>query len=233
MKTMKRFFTRNMIVALFAVILVLLLLSKTGVFGGKDSRTKVACVGDSLTYGSGVLKTRDTDCYPVRLQSRLGTSHEVLNFGLRNACASKTGDLPYVSSEEYKASLESNPDMVLLMLGTNDAKVHNWDPEAYETGLKELVQTYQGLDTKPTVYILRSPYCFAKEGGAIAEYDIRPDVVTNELGPIVDRVAADTGANVIDMYSYTCGEEDMYTDGIHFNKDGYDYLASKIYHEIR
>jgi len=209
MEIIKGFLQRKMVILLAAVVLVFFVLFNSGFFGGKDERVRISCVGDSLTYGSGVLKTRDTDAYPAQLQIKMGTDHLVSNFGLRNATASASGDLPYVESEEYQQSLKSKPDIVVLMLGTNDTKTYNWNASDYEAGLKELVESYQQLDTKPTVYLMRSPYCYSLDGSDVAEYDIQPAVVSDELGGIVDKVAAETGVEVIDLYQLTEGQDEL------------------------
>ena len=222
-----------MVILLAAVVLVFFVLFNSGFFGGKDERIRISCVGDSLTYGSGVLKTRDTDAYPAQLQIKMGTDHLVSNFGLRNATASASGDLPYVESEEYQQSLKSKPDIVVLMLGTNDTKTYNWNASDYEAGLKELVESYQQLDTKPTVYLMRSPYCYSLDGSDVAEYDIQPAVVSDELGGIVDKVAAETGVEVIDLYQLTEGQDELYTDGIHFNAKGYELIADEVYSNLK
>ena len=233
MEIIKGFLQRKMVILLAAVVLVFFVLFNSGFFGGKDERIRVSCVGDSLTYGSGVLKTRDTDAYPAQLQIKMGTDHLVSNFGLRNATASASGDLPYVESEEYQQSLKSKPDIVVLMLGTNDTKTYNWNASDYEAGLKELVESYQQLDTKPTVYLMRSPYCYSLDGSDVAEYDIQPAVVADELGGIVEKVAAETGVEVIDLYGITEGQDELYTDGIHFNAKGYELIADEVYSNLK
>ena len=144
-KIVRGLFERKMVVLLVAIVLLFAVLFNSGMFGGTDSRIHISCVGDSLTYGSGVLKTREIDSYPAQLQARLGTSYLVSNFGLRNATASASADLPYIESEQYKESLKSNPDIVILMLGTNDTKTQNWNASEYRKGLTDLVETYKKL----------------------------------------------------------------------------------------
>lgn len=222
-----------MVILLAAVVLVFFVLFNSGFFGGNDERIRVSCVGDSLTYGSGVIKTREVDSYPAKLQKKLGTSHLVSNFGLRNATASADGDLPYIDSAQYKKSLESEPNIVLLMLGTNDSKTYNWNPKSYEEGIKSLVQTYKNLDTNPTVYLMISPYCFSLDGSDIAEYQVQPKVVAGKIRDIVEKVAAEEGVEVIDLYSVTVGKEEHYRDGIHFDAEGYKIIADYIYDIIK
>ena len=222
-----------MVILLAAVVLVFFVLFNSGFFGGDDERIRVTCVGDSLTYGSGVIKTREMDSYPAQLQKKLGTSHLVTNYGLRNATASADGDVPYVESAPYKKSLTSKPDIVLLMLGTNDSKTYNWDAASYEEGIRSLVQTYKGLDTNPTVYLMLSPYCYALDGSDIAEYQVQPKVVAGEISDIVKKVAKEEGVDVIDLYSVTVDKQERYRDGIHFDAEGYKIIADTIYNVIK
>ena len=58
----------NKILLTLTALLLALPLSLAAKDGGK---TKVACVGNSVTFGYG-LAHRDTDAYPVRLQQMLG-----------------------------------------------------------------------------------------------------------------------------------------------------------------
>lgn len=46
-------------------------------------QVKVVCVGDSITYGSGAGRYRDTKSYPALLQKKLGNGYRVRNYGLR------------------------------------------------------------------------------------------------------------------------------------------------------
>lgn len=230
----KGFFKRKAVVVTFAILFVAGLLYHSGFLGGEDKRIRVTCVGDSLTYGSGVLKTREINSYPAQLQTKLGPSYLVSNFGLRNGTASATGNLPYINSGEYADSLKSKPDIVVLMLGTNDTKIINWDAYEYKEGLSEIVASYLDLKTQPKVYLVRSPYCFSVEGGELAEYGIQPAVVAGELGQIAQEVASEYSLEYIDMYRVTDGKTDLYTsDGIHFNKDGYQLISNTIYNVIK
>lgn len=226
-------FQRKMVVLLVALVLLFVVLFNSGMFGGKDIRLRITCAGDSLTYGSGVLKTREVDSYPSQLQKKLGTDCLVSNYGLRNATASATGDLPYVESEQYKESLKSKPDVVVLMLGTNDTKTYNWNADEYKSGLTDLVKSYQALDSQPKVYLMRSPYCFPINGNEHAEYEVQETIVNGELGDIITAVANETGATLIDLYSVTENKEELYTDGIHFKAEGYTLIADTVFDAIK
>ena len=46
----------------------------------QENRIKVACIGNSITYGYG-LPDRTTQSYPAQLQKMLGESYQVETFG--------------------------------------------------------------------------------------------------------------------------------------------------------
>src|SRR2546430_3836524 len=54
---------------------------------------RLACVGDSITYGVGV-ENRQSNCYPVVLGKLLGSRVAVRNFGASRATLLKQGDKP-------------------------------------------------------------------------------------------------------------------------------------------
>src|SRR5438270_834071 len=82
---------------------------------------KVACVGDSITQGSGLQE----NTYPLQLQRMLGSNYEVRNFGVGGATLLEQGDKPYIQQKLYQDSLAFQPDVVVIMLGTNDSKPQN------------------------------------------------------------------------------------------------------------
>ena len=41
----------------------------------------------------------------------------------------KTGDLPYWNEKFYLYALDSDADIMIIMLGTNDSKTFNWNFE--------------------------------------------------------------------------------------------------------
>src|ERR687894_708126 len=76
-------------------------------------KVRVACVGDSITYGAGV-EDREKNCYPAVLQSLLGDRYEVRNFGVSGATLLTRGDKPYVKEKAYRAALDFKPHVVVI-----------------------------------------------------------------------------------------------------------------------
>lgn len=103
-------------------VLLAVLLYSAFAFGQK---VRVACVGNSITYGAGIA-AREQNSYPAQLQYYLGEDYEVRNFGVSGCTSLQQGDYPYVQTGAYAQSLEFRPDIILIKLGTNDSKPQNW-----------------------------------------------------------------------------------------------------------
>ena len=115
----------------------------------RSGEIRVACVGDSITYGYGV-KPWPEASYPVRLGALLGEGYCVNNFGFSGRTAGEYGDYPYCREKLFQKSLDFGPDIVIIMLGTNDTKPYNWrGSDAYRESLRSIVSAYQALPSKP------------------------------------------------------------------------------------
>ncbi|MCD7964104.1 MAG: GDSL-type esterase/lipase family protein [Rikenellaceae bacterium] len=161
-----------------------------------QSRIKVACVGNSITAGSGV-ENRATQSYPAVLQQLLGERYEVVNFGLGGRTLLYNGDRPYVNEKRFQESLEFNPDIVIIKLGTNDSKVKNWNDHGveFEGDLRNFIDRYSALESSPEIYL-----CFPI-WAARGSFYIQESVIASEIIPIISRVAAEKGVKVIDLHT--------------------------------
>lgn len=191
------------------------------VVGDKDADPiTIACVGDSITYGGGSSILTN---YPNVLQEILGGEYDVRNCGINAACLLTVADTPYTETAGYVESVSCNPDIVLIMLGTNDSKTNNWPLNfLYESDYKELIDAYKNLASKPTVYVLTSPYA------ALNMYNIQKDVVANEVVPLQKKIASDNNLPLIDIFDLTNGHNEWYTDGIHPTAEGHAEIAYYI-----
>lgn len=188
---------------------------------------RIATIGDSITFGEGVdPEQRELLSYPGQLQRMLGASVEVLNFGYIGATVVDSGDLPYETTDMYAASLESDPSIVVVMLGTNDSKKQNWDAAEYESQLDDLITLYRGLPSKPAVFLATPPAAFENSA------KISPEVIGKEIVPIVRRVGEQTGAPVIDVHAATEGHPEYFVDGVHPNAEGATVIATTVRNAI-
>ncbi|MBR5942406.1 MAG: hypothetical protein IKZ81_03590, partial [Clostridia bacterium] len=237
---MKRYLCIFIIASFLVSLFVITPFTATALF-----KVKIACVGDSITDGGFIpgygypdgQGLDDPRCYPKQLEALLGENYEVKNFGDSGRTLMSTADYPYISApgELYRESLEYDADIVLIMLGTNDAKVTNdpsttnWkegSPEQFKTDLKALIEVYRNFPNHPTVYVLTSPTAFNN-----GNYNIVPANV-DAIAELQREVAAEVNAPLIDMHTLTANMGAYFTDNIHPNQAGYARLAELVYNEI-
>ncbi len=182
---------------------------------------KIACVGDSITFGYS-LSDPNTQSYPAVLGMRLGAGDTVQNFGVSGATLLKSGDKPYWNEANFTASTSFAPDVVIVMLGTNDAKPQNWSNKAeFSPDYLDLIAHYRSLGA--LVYVATPPPVYPP--GA---YDIPPDVVANEVVPLVTTIAGQANAPLVDVFTALSGKSQDFPDTVHPNAAGAALIASAV-----
>ena len=193
----------------------------------RKNQIRVACVGDSVTFGHGV-KGWIRNTYPRKLGKLLGKKYCVHNYGKCSVTASLTGDFPFENTKEYKQSLSFKPDIVILMLGTNDTKPQNY--KSGEECLKDclrILSSYKNVNSEVKLYIVTPPPAFEFEN-ELAIYDIDPKAIKEIRKAILDK----QDLNVIDIYKYLEDKTELFWDGVHPNKDGTSVIAETIYKNL-
>lgn len=186
---------------------------------------KVACVGNSITYGAGI-SNREKNAYPAQLQYYLGDGYEVRNFGSNGATAQSDGDYPYVHTRAYGKSKDFLPDIVLIKLGTNDTKPQNWkNKKHFMDEYQTLIDTYRSLDSHPQVILLTPVRCFLTERNTIS-----PRIIEEEIRPAVEQLAYDNGLGIINLNNLFGNQWDqaIMPDRLHPSSIGAGAIARKI-----
>jgi acyl-CoA thioesterase I len=179
---------------------------------------RVACVGDSITQGSG---------YPDKLQMMLGSNYIVVNFGVCGSTVSQNSTIPYINQTAFKRAEDFAPDIVVIMLGTNDANpeiAHNEDN--FETDYAQLVNSFEALDGNQLIWVVKSPPIFSDNSNYNNTY------LSNTVLPHIDNVASQMNLPKIDIYSAFGNHSDYFMDGVHPNPDGASLIASNVYDAI-
>ena len=90
-------------------------------------------------------------------------------------------------------AIRYNPDIVVIELGTNDAKFHNWThKDQFVRDYTEMINSFTNLPARPEVYIcFPSPLYFAGK-------DINDTVITRQVIPKIDSVGKDLSIPVIE-----------------------------------
>lgn len=195
-------------------------------------KVKIVCVGDSITYGSGVGKRRKEQSYPAVLQKRLGENYRVLNYGLRSRTLLDYGAYPYTEEKEYQKTLKEKADIYIIMLGTNDSKIKNWNTDDYKEQLRAFVRSYQETGEGTKVYLMQPPRSFPDAVTGKVRYGIHNKRIANEIHKSVAEVGLECGAEVIDLYHLTERHADWFADGVHPNAEGYEKIADCIYKSL-
>lgn len=187
---------------------------------------KVACVGDSITFGSGV-KNRSQNSYPAQLQKLLGDGFKVTNFGFSARTLLKKGDRPYWNEKMYQDALALKPNYVIIKLGTNDVKPKNWKHKGeFKADLKEFAESFINLPSQPKVFL---SYPVPVQ---VDKWGINEKSITNGVMPFVKSVAEELNLTIIDFHSAVPAEKQYYADGVHPNAAGAKLMADTVWKSI-
>jgi lysophospholipase L1-like esterase len=183
---------------------------------------RVACVGDSITYGFAI-DDREHKSYPAQLAVLLGAGYEVKNFGVSAATLLKHGDYTYWERDAYKESLAYQPQIVVIMLGTNDSKPQNWaHKDEFAADYKALIASYAALDSHPKIYLCLPAPDFPGNWG------ITEDVIHNEVAPKIATLAEELHLPLIDMHAALAGRGELFADHVHPDATGAGIMAHTV-----
>jgi lysophospholipase L1-like esterase len=185
--------------------------------------TIVACVGDSITAGG----------WPAKLGALLGNGYTVNNYGVSGTTLLKNGDSPYWNTQQFTDSHTVGPNIVVIMLGTNDSKPQNWSHKAEFAGDYEaLVDSYSALGSHPRIFLNLCPPAGTNGFG------ISGTIIENEVLPLVRQTAAKKGTGLIDIFDAFGGhnfDPSLYgstADQVHPNDQGAQKIADTVYAAI-
>lgn len=205
------------------IILSVLLIAFTAC---QKEPVRVACVGDSITYGHGI-KDRLHDAYPGVLSTMLGEKYDVRNFGVSGTTTMMGTDMPYMNEQAYKDALAFNPDIVTIKLGTNDSKPYNWDGnDHFKKDLKTLIESFRALPSKPQIWL-----CLPVPAYGHA-WSINDSVIYNGVIPFIKEVAQEENLPLIDLNTPFQGKRQYFPDTIHPNEEGEKMIAEIIFDNV-
>ncbi len=192
-------------------------------------KTKVACIGDSVTYGLGI-KERDRNSYPAQLQQLLGDNFEAKNFGASGATVLKNGHKPYWNKSTFDKSKAFAPDIVIIYLGLNDQGLNNWPKhkDEFEKDYLELINIYKSLPSKPKVIICKmSP---TLSGHHWFEEGMRENF--KEIQSKIEAISLQSKTELIDLHEPLYRFPEYFPDNLHPTKEGAAIIANKVYSAI-
>ena len=192
---------------------------------------RVACVGNSVTYGYG-LSDREHTSYPVRLQemldARYGTGRfEVSNFGHSGSTLLYKGHRPYIKVPEFHQALDFKADWVVIHLGLNDTDPRNWPDwkEEFIPNYRALIDSFRVVNPDVRIAIcLMTPI-----------FDRHPRFQSGtrdwhaQIQSAIRQVASGANVQLIDLYTPLHSRPDLFPDALHPNAEGAMILARTVY----
>jgi lysophospholipase L1-like esterase len=189
--------------------------------------TRVACIGDSITAGAGLPKPAESS-YPAVLGMILGPAYEVRNFGVSGSTLLREGDKPYLETSEFQAAKAFLPDVVIIMLGTNDSKPQNWRfGDNFERDAYTIIRAFRSLPSRPMVYVCTPPPVFKDQWG------ITGSIVEQEIAPTLRRICSREFWPLIDMHVALRNSASQFPDGVHPDAVGAASIASTVEKALR
>lgn len=188
-------------------------------------RTKIACIGDSITNGGG--KNHIASSYPYQLGFILGEDYKVLNCGENGATMQTDGNKPYWDQKDLSNVFVYEPDLVIIMLGTNDSKTENWNSTSFKRDYQLLIDSLLTLKSNPIIYLCSPPPAYS------SAWNINDSTIQNGVIPIVKQLAKTNKLEVIDVYNGMTNMSQSFPDGIHPDHKAVKILAKIISEGIR
>ena len=182
---------------------------------------RIAFVGDSITEGSPQTAQYQFTTYVTK---NLKKNVQVTNCGVGGISVTGYGgiwhdpDWRYIKQDVYNRCVEADPEIVLIMLGSNDST--EWD-KAEASFESEYVILLESLmkDLPDAEIIVVTPPIAEENKLGIKEYNI-----VNSIIPTEKKLAEKYGLTVFDMHEFLENREGktagLYFDGIHLNPAG-------------
>jgi len=174
----------------------------------------VACVGDSITEGSG---------YPSKLQAMLGNAFFVGNFGVTGSAVSSDSNIPYINQSAFLRGKSFRPSIVIIMLGTNDAAESlNSSTADFTTDYRNLIKEYQSLECNPEIWLVNPPPLFENN------LNLSNTNLLRNIIPCIEQVAVELDLKVIDVNAAFEDCPEYFGDGVHPNTEGSTLIARTV-----
>lgn len=189
-------------------------------------KTKVACVGNSVTYGYKI-ENREANCYPAQLQRMLGDAYAVENFGHSGATLLNKAYRPYTQQEAYQKALTFAGDYVVIHLGLNDTDPRAW-PNYRDDFVRDylsLIESFRQANPRCKIWICRMT--------PISHRHPRFKSGTRDWfwmeQALIEEISRIANVSLINLHKGLYDRPDLLPDAIHPNAEGAGILARTVY----
>jgi acyl-CoA thioesterase-1 len=211
---------KRLLVILFVVLIAsLVLIALYPVIHGNNPNVyrtiRIACVGDSITEESG---------YPRDLWMMLGANYRIGNYGVGGSTVLLDSSKPYMNHTAFQNVKHFLPDIVVIMLGTNDAIPNNYvHINNFVDGYIKLVEAFQALESNPKIWLALPPPIYDNTLGPNSA-----NLVEGVL-PRIKQVANEMNLPIINVFEALSGHPEYSRDGVHLNRQGVELMVNEIY----
>lgn len=206
--------------------LLALLLHVVQESNAQQKTVKVACVGNSVTFGYGHKNPSKTS-YPAVLQSLLGDGYTVGNFGHSGATLLRQGHNPYYKTGAFQDAIELEPDIAIIHLGLNDTDPRNWPAyrDAFAADYAWLVDTFRKVNPSVKIFISRMTPIFHDH----PRFRSGTRDWFWQIQDLIPQIAKSNNAGLLDFHSPLYARPELFPDALHPNEEGATILAQTVY----
>ncbi|RYY21812.1 MAG: sialate O-acetylesterase, partial [Chitinophagaceae bacterium] len=194
-----------------------------------QTKLKVACMGNSVTFGLGH-KTPSQTAYPVVLQKLLGDGYDVRNFGHSGATLLKQGHNPYYKTAAFQQAIQYVPDVAIIDLGLNDTDPRNWPNhrDAFAADYSWLIDTLRSVNGAMQIYICKMTPVLPDHPGFLSGTRDWFWEIQNQL-PVI---AKSNKVTLVDIHQPLYQRPDLFVDALHPDEAGANIIATTIYQQL-
>ena len=157
----------------------------------------------------------------------LGDSYIVRSFGVSGSTVLIDTYTPYFYQIAFTLTKKFLPDMVIVMLGTNDARTDNFKSiDNFVTDYMKLISRIQTIESKPRIFLVKPPPIFDNM------LELKSVNLLEGVIPRIEQVTDELGLSIIDVYSALENHPEYFQDGVHPNNEGAKIIAEEVYKTI-
>ena len=190
---------------------------------------KVACIGNSVTYGYGHKDSRATS-YPSVLQQLLGNGYEVANLGHSGATLLRKGHNPYYKTGAFADAVAFVPDIAIIHLGLNDTDPRNWpsNRDEFAADYARLIDTFRKVNPGVKIIISRMTPIFHDH----PRFRSGTRDWFWQIQELIPKIAAANKTSLLDFHTPLYTRPELFPDALHPNEEGAAILAKTVYQKI-
>ncbi|HET7119343.1 MAG TPA: GDSL-type esterase/lipase family protein [Hanamia sp.] len=209
--------------------LFFIFLSFSSVVFAQNQKIKVACIGNSVTYGYR-LEDPSTESYPAQLQNMLGDKYEIENYGHSGATLLRKGHNPYYKTKEFSEAINLIPDIAIIHLGLNDTDPRDWNNYSndFRGDYSWLIDTLRKSNPAMKIYICLMTPIFndhPRFRSGTRDWYLK-------IQNLIPGIANVNHTGLIDLHTPFYFHPNLFPDALHPNKEGATIMAKTVYSAI-